>query len=100
MTVRLVTDIQNRLFWPSKLARFPSAGFPVHDAAMHPEMGSDVSAEQRLQGSESCVAADRVVLIAAAFPGPADLGWMSGPSQRGVSRRFYSRPHRGMVAFA
>ncbi len=45
MTVRLVTDIQNRLFWRAGTGRASECWVPVYDAARHPEIGSDVSAE-------------------------------------------------------
>ena len=51
-------------------------------------MGSDVRAEQRLQGLTLYAAPDRVVLIAATSPSQ-EKGQMSGSNQRKVSRRFY-----------
>ena len=72
MTVRLVADIQNRLFWRVGTGRLLNAAFPLRDGARHPEMGSDVPAEQRLQALSLCVAADGVVLIAATSPEPAE----------------------------
>ena len=53
-------------------------------------MGSDVPAEQRLQGFELGVAPDRVVLIAANSLSQ-QKGQMSGSNQRRVSRRFHDR---------
>jgi hypothetical protein len=46
MTVRLVADIQNRLFWRVGTGRARSAAFPPRDGVRHPEMCSDVPAEQ------------------------------------------------------
>ena len=68
MTVRLVVDIQNRLFWRIGIGRILSAVLSLRDGAEVHEMGIDVPAEQRLQGFEPLVAADRVVLIAAPSP--------------------------------
>ena len=69
MTVRLVADIQNRLFWRIGIGRASECCVPLcGPGARHPEIGSDVRAEQRLQGLSLGVAPDRVVLIAANPP--------------------------------
>jgi hypothetical protein len=51
MTVRLVADIQNRLFWRVGIRRASECWVPPAGDTRHSEMGSDVPAEQRLQGS-------------------------------------------------
>jgi hypothetical protein len=43
---RLVADIQNRLFWRVGTGRASECSVPLRDGARHPEMGSDVPAEQ------------------------------------------------------
>ena len=40
MTIRLVADIQNRLFWLA-LVGLLSAAFPLLDRTSHPEMDND-----------------------------------------------------------
>ena len=69
MTVRLVADIQSRLFWRVGTDRASECCVPsAEGGARHPEMGSDVPTEQRLQGFEPLRCCVRVVLIAATFP--------------------------------
>jgi hypothetical protein len=53
MIVRLVVDIQNRLFWPVGTGLASQWCVLSADGGRHPEMGSDVPAEQRLHGFES-----------------------------------------------
>ena len=92
MTVRLVADIQNRLFWRVGNGRASECCVPLcGPRARHPEMGSDVRAEQRLQGLSLCVAPDRVVLIAATSPSQ-QKGQVSGSNQRRVRRRRFTDP--------
>jgi len=46
MIVRLVADIQNRLFWHVALVGLLSAALPMRVGARHHEMGSNRPAEQ------------------------------------------------------
>jgi hypothetical protein len=69
MAVRPVTEIQNRLFWRTGTGRASECWVPVHDVARILRLGSDASAEQRLEGAEPCAAVDRLVLITATSPG-------------------------------
>jgi hypothetical protein len=82
MTVRLVAGIQNGLFWRVGTGRaaeccVPSAGRKTR----HPELGSDVPAEQRLQGFEPLCCCGRGGLDRGDVPGPAEGAdvW-SGPA--------------------
>ena len=52
-------------------------------------MGSDVPTEQRLSGSEAPRCCGQGGPDRGGFPRASRPGQMSGPSQRGVSRRFY-----------
>lgn len=82
MTVRLVADIQNRLFCSVGTGRASECRVPSGDGARHPEMGSNVSAEQRLQGMQR------------ARPGPAAAApvWIEvGAIQPGGGRWFAPR---------
>jgi hypothetical protein len=68
MTVRLVADIQNRLFWRVGTSRASECCVPSAGWARHPEMGSEVPAEQRQQGFEPLRCCGQGVLIAATSP--------------------------------
>ena len=68
MIVRLVADIQNRLFWRVGTGRASECCVSSAGWSQVSRDGHDVPAEQRLQGFEPLVAADRVVLIAATSP--------------------------------
>ena len=96
MTVRLVVDIQNRLFWRIGIGRILSAVLSLRDGAEANEMGIDVPAEQRLQGFEPLVAADRVVLIAAPSPSRQKdrclVQTSTGSADGFTARRSYPRP--------
>jgi hypothetical protein len=50
MTVRLVADIQNRLFWRVGTGRASECCVPSAGWSQASRVGSDVPAEQRLQG--------------------------------------------------
>ena len=71
MAVRPVTEIQNRLFWRTGTGRASQCWVPVHDVSQRIlRLGSDASAEQRLEGADDrCAAVDRLVLITATSPG-------------------------------
>ena len=96
MTVRLVVDIQNRLFWRIGIGRILSAVLSLRDGAEVHEMGIDVPAEQRLQGFEPLVAADRVVLIAAPSPSQQKdrclVQTSTGSADGFTASRSYPRP--------
>jgi hypothetical protein len=72
MIVRLLADAQNRLFWrgsgASALVGPLNAALPLWDGAKRPEMGSDVPAEQRLQGFDPLRCWGQGVLVVATSP--------------------------------
>ena len=74
MTVRLVADIQNRLLWRVGTGRASECCVPSADGARHPEMGSDVPAEQRpCRALIRCVAAAAQVYVRENFLGDVHL---------------------------
>ena len=69
-----------------------SAALPLRDGARHPEMGSDVPHEQRLQGFDPLRCTDGVALIAATSPSQRK-GQMSARTNVGSADGFTdSRP--------
>jgi hypothetical protein len=95
MIVRLVANMQNRLFWRVGTGRASECCVPP--AGMEPGIprwAADVPTEQRLQNFDPLRCCGQGGLDRGSFAEPGE-GQMSGPDQRGLSGRFYSWAHRG-----
>ena len=89
MIVRLVADIQNRLFWRVGTGRASECCVPCTGLEPGiPRWAAMCWLNSACRALILCVAVDSVVLIAAPSPGQ-QKGQVSGPNQCRLSRRFY-----------